>query len=624
MRGIGHTLSRLPSARALFAGAAIIAGALTSAAHGQASGSGNGKGTLTPSGTRADEAALAIPRVARDGGASRAAFPRPLAPSDAALMRRSFAFEARGDISDAVRSESDLEDPLLLGAVLAVRYLGRYHHSTADELSNWLARYGDQPDAAAIYALLLTRLPKGSAVPPPPEIAALSRSAEPDAVPEDIDPPRNDLARNPVLDRNVMDRARRGNSASALRLIGTARGISPAYAAQLRAEIAQVLFTRNEDAEALRVAQMALADADAADQPSLGFYVGGLAAWRLDRIDLARSLFEGGARAPRTSAHLHAASAFWASRASRALRDAAGTVKWLRVAAEERLTFHGMLARHILRMNTGILPSGELLSQADVDAVAATPRGRRAFALLQIGQSDRAELELRALWPKAAADPVFGRSLMMVAAATGLTDCAAQMAASLQSQDGHRHDELRFPVPRLRPAGGFSIDPPLVYALTRLESNFDAGAVSPAGALGLMQIMPATAQYITGNYASDRLHEPGSNLEIGQQYVAYLARQEGIDNDLLRILASYNSGPGSFSRWGADLHDNGDPLLFIEAIPVTETRTFVQNALVYSWIYAARLHLPAASLDDLAAGEFPRFTRQEQGRKMARLTPGLH
>src|SRR6202012_6005892 len=106
------------------------------------------------------------------------------------------------------------------------------------------------------------------------------------------------------------------------------------------------------------------------------------------------------------------------------------------------------------------LPSSELLSQADVDAVAATPRGRRAFALLQIGQSDRAGLELRALWPKAAADPVFGRSLMMVAAATGLTDCAAQMAASLQSQDGHRHDELRFPVPRLRPAGGVGDAPP--------------------------------------------------------------------------------------------------------------------------------------------------------------------
>ena len=48
-------------------------------------------------------------------------------------------------------------------------------------------------------------------------------------------------------------------------------------------------------------------------------------------------------------------------------------------------------------------------------------------------------------------------------------------------------------VPRLRPAGGFSVDPALVYALTRLESNFDPAAISPAGARGLMQIMPDSA-----------------------------------------------------------------------------------------------------------------------------------
>jgi soluble lytic murein transglycosylase len=90
------------------------------------------------------------------------------------------------------------------------------------------------------------------------------------------------------------------------------------------------------------------------------------------------------------------------------------------------------------------------------------------------------------------------------------------------------------------------------------------------------------------------------------------------------MLASYNSGPGNFLRWGAEIRDNGDPLLFIEAIPVVETRAFVAHALVYSWIYAARMHLPASSLDELSAGEFPRFTTPGQERKMALLTSGLH
>lgn len=615
MRGIGHTFSRLPMARALFAGAAILAGALTSAAYGQASGSKDGNGTQAADSARTDEVAFAIPRVPHDG-APGVAFPQPLRPSDVALMKRIFAFQDRGDIPDAIKASADLDNKLLMGAALADRYLGRYHRSSASELTDWLAQYGDEPDAPAIHALLLTRLPKGATPPPAPETVTLARPAESEPVPEDIDPPRNDLARNPVLDRTVLDRAGRGNTASALRLIAATRGISRAYGAQLRAEVARVLFTRNEDTEALRVARVALSDTPTADQPALGFYIGGLAAWRLGQIDVARSLFQDGAEATSTSPRLHAASAFWASRASRARHDAVSTVRWLHVAAQERLTLHGLLARRILRMDTGIVPSGELVSQADVDAVAATPHGWRAFALLQVGQPDRAAAELRMLWSQTDTDPVFARSLMMVASAARLPDCAAEMATALQSRDGLSHDELRFPMPRLRPAGGFSIDPPLVYALTRLESNFDSAATSPVGARGLMQIMPATARYISGNLP-DRLDEPAVNLAIGQRYLGYLARQDGIDDDLLRVLASYNSGPGNFARWGADLDDHDDPLLFIEAIPVPETRAFVRHALVYSWLYAARMHLPSTSLDALSAGEFPRFTPHIQRRRIA-------
>ena len=245
-----------------------------------------------------------------------------------------------------------------------------------------------------------------------------------------------------------------------------------------------------------------------------------------------------------------------------------------------------------------------------MDAIAAQPLGRLGFALLQVGQTDRAETAFRALWPQIKDDPGLARSMLLVASGTGLTDFAAQLATLVQAVDGRPHDEMRFPVPRLRPAGGFQVDPALVYALTRLESNFDSAAVSAAGARGLMQIMPVTAKYLAGmaDLPATRLHDPALNLDLGQRYVAYLSRQEGIGQDLLRVLASYNSGPGSFQRWSADLHDDGDPLLFIEAIPTDETRAFVAHVLTYSWIYAARLHLPATSLDELAAGEFPRFT----------------
>ncbi len=186
-------------------------------------------------------------------------------------------------------------------------------------------------------------------------------------------------------------------------------------------------------------------------------------------------------------------------------------------------------------------------------------------------------------------------------------------------------------MPRLRPAGGFQVDPALVYALTRVESNFDTDAISPAGARGLMQIMPATARSISGGmlYTQDRLHEPGYNLAIGQRYIAYLAQRDDTDSDLLRVLASYNCGPGNVAHWQAQLHDRGDPLLFMEAIPIAETRAFVRHVLLYSWLYAARMHLPAASLDEMAAGGFPRFkpphfTPTQADGRMALLAPGLN
>ena len=91
MRGIDYTLSCLPKARAFIAGAAILAGAFTSAAHGQTPASGNGKGTPRPH----DEAAYAAPRVPHRA-APEVAFPQPLTPGDVALMRRIFAFQAPG------------------------------------------------------------------------------------------------------------------------------------------------------------------------------------------------------------------------------------------------------------------------------------------------------------------------------------------------------------------------------------------------------------------------------------------------------------------------------------------------------------------------------------------------
>ena len=598
MRAIGQMLARFPAARALIAGAL-----LTNLAAGEAR-------------AQNEETAMAVPRLAPHGS-DGITLPRPLAAEQVARLRRAFNDQAHGRLQAAMGEDSGIDDgsrlgQAMLGQLLADRYLGRFTRPAAGELAAWLARWGELPDAPQIHALLLQRLPRGAIPPEAPLALSLPPDTVHDPAVEEITPDAPSVPRNPALDHDVHEQARAGRFAAAVRLIGAARGMTPAYAALLRAEVAQVLFTHNRDQEALDLASGAARLGEG--RIGLADFIAGLAAWRLDRPARALAHFETASRAQLAPPTLHAAAAFWAARAHLRTHDPGGYVPWMQRAASQPRTFYGLLARRTLGIGigAGFAWDRETLGPADLDAIAATPEGLAAFALLQIDQPARAEAMLRRLWVVSRGNVSLGRAVMLVAERAGLFDLAAQLAALIQSEDGRPRDYARFPVPHLLPRNGFLVDPPLLYALTRIESNFDSAEVSSAGAMGLMQLMPDTAAEISGNPAlanllSARLHEPALNLELGQRYVNYLAQRELVDNDLIRLLTCYNSGPGKFAEWGPSVMDRGDPLLFIEAIPTDETRGFVQRVLAYSWIYAARLHLPAPSLDELAAGAFPRF-----------------
>jgi soluble lytic murein transglycosylase len=557
------------------------------------------------------------------------ALPQPLAPSDAARIRRVFALQARGALADARRETAQLSDQLLTGSILADRYLGRFERSTPAELSAWLDRYADQPDAPAIHALLLRRLPKGATPPPAPRIGALDDSGAAASGKIVEDPPdrfASGVVPSAFLQREIGERLRAGHATAALRLIASTRNLSASQGAYLRGCVARSLFTSNDDAEALSVADTAARRVPADQDPGLAAFIGGLAAWRLGMPERAAAGFVTAARAPRAAPAIRAAGAFWAARANRQIGGAAAYLRWMRKAAAESSTFYGLIAQRTLGFDVGASSERDTLAQADVDAIAAYPGGQRAFALLQVGQDDRAEAEFRGLWPAVKDDPALIHSLMLVTAHAGLADLSAQLAAFEPDQSSYPADTLRVPMPHLAPRGGFRIDPALVYALTRLESNFNPAAVSPAGAHGLMQLMPVTARYITGRpmMAGSELRDPAYNLDLGQRYVAYLAVQDGIGGDLIRTLAAYNSGPGNFARWSSTLHDEDDPLLFIEAIPNDETRNFVRHALTYTWLYATRMRVPAHSLDELVAGTFPRFTSDAGRGTMIGTLPHLH
>ena len=142
------------------------------------------------------------------------------------------------------------------------------------------------------------------------------------------------------------------------------------------------------------------------------------------------------------------------------------------------------------------------------------------------------------------------------------------------------------------------------------ESMFDPSAKSRQGAIGLMQIMPKTAKYISKNKKVIRnnstiLKNPEINIEVGQEYIEYLLNHENINRNLIYLTAAYNGGPGNLKKWLEKTNYQNDPLLFMESIPSRETRWFIEKTLTKYWIYKNQMGEKSNSLEMLAKGEGP-------------------
>ena len=141
-------------------------------------------------------------------------------------------------------------------------------------------------------------------------------------------------------------------------------------------------------------------------------------------------------------------------------------------------------------------------------------------------------------------------------------------------------------------ASAHGLDPWLVAAVVRVESNFRPSATSPRGARGLMQILPDTGRWVAQQmgetrYFDDLLYDPEVNVRLGTWYLADLLRQFKGSEPL--ALAAYNAGRGAVQRWLAESTWDGSEE-GIDAVPYGETRRFVAKVLrmwrIYRWLYA--------------------------------------
>jgi len=504
-------------------------------------------------------------------GNAFAGTPQVLSAPDAEAYRAAFEAVDRGDYIDAVMQTVEITDTSLAGYVTYRQLMHpTAHKSNFDELAGWLGRYSDLPVAERISGLAARRKPLSAAPLPVPALTG------------------KDWALTPL--------------------------VPPGTGGPF-------------DLDNQRLAREAFYRGDAKRALSLGSAVGdrwivGLASYRLRHFEQAEAAFMQLADDRGADPWLRAASAYWASRSANAVGKTERSREHLRLAAGAPNTFYGMIAARQLQLKDLGQPITMVMDDLPAVQPRRTPltriaytrpnedvlrllsediRAHRAAALAQIGRIEEAAAELRA-----------GLALATTAQDRNRwNDLAAVINAGLAEDMGpgatsRRRTSFDYPTPALKPKDGFTVNKALVYAIVNQESRFKPGLVSPAGAVGLMQLMPDTAVHATGDTKlrtdMSPLFDPAFNLRVGQDYLSWLM-SEGVGFDILRTVAAYNGGPATLQKTAGMLGDDDESLMVIECMPALETRNYVEKVMVAYWTYRQKFGQENTTLDAIASGE---------------------
>jgi len=296
-------------------------------------------------------------------------------------------------------------------------------------------------------------------------------------------------------------------------------------------------------------------------------------------------------------------AAYWAGRAAQALGRGQQAQDWYRKAAQHAETFYGQLAIEALGQSLADhLAPAPTPTDADRARLANDERMHLIRLLDRAGFADMAPPFVLALYEDAQT-PGFRALVGQELAATSRPDLAVFFARKA-ALSGTSLLETGYPLPpsvvsgvRSRVSTGPQPEDALMLGLIRQESNFNTEAVSRAGARGLMQLMPRTAQRtaLRLNETSSRLKltaDPGHNVRLGTAYFAGLLDE--FAGSYVLAIAGYNAGPGRSRRW---MRENGDPrrmdvhgvIDWIEHISFSETRNYVQRVLEGAQVYRHRL-----------------------------------
>ena len=536
---------------------------------------------------------------------------RVLSDSDAKLYRDAIDDERAGYFRDAQADLDRVSDPSLKGYVLAERYLSpRAKRVPLKQLVSWLDEYADLPPAERIYRLAVKRSTKKVRRHHHTVLVAVVTNIPAPGPPihkrgggyEDVELPDPSLisqaARSALPNIEEYIRNDQPDLAHAELAAVVAQGAPAVDVARLARRISASYLAVGADEKALTLSEN-ITDTEKKSVPLL-YWDAGLAAYRMGKYADAAQQFDTLASIGSIPNWTRSGAAFWAARSYLQAGSPQKVVGLLEQAAKAEPTFYGLISERLLGQDTETGFSDPQVTADNLAALTRNAAAHRAVALYQIGDRQDAGIELNRAFGES--DGTLDATFAALAHRIDSPNLELRASESCASR-GLMLTGL-FPVPQYRPTGGYQVDPSLVLAFARIESRFQTEATSPVGARGLMQIMPGTAAHLGGSDAAERLYDASYNLSLGQRYIVELLGQ--LNGNLFQLAAAYNAGPGALNRWlGTKGSSLNDPLLFIESMPVPETRAYVKRMMTYHWMYQRRMGNDAKSLDETALGSWP-------------------
>lgn len=547
---------------------------------------------------------------------------RKLFDDDALRYQKIFELQQGGNFKEADRILREVEDERLLGHVLHQRYMHpTAYRSSFEELKYWLDLYSDHPDADKIFKMALSRKPKGytGSIRKPTKIRSIARVHEPSVTRGETyksSKVRTQSQRQKINKflKLVKRQISRGAPTRALDLITnhkTAKVLDISEIGILRSEIAYSYFHSRKYKEALEQANISLKQARTA--APLAGWTAGLIYWREQNFKKAAETFQVTAKSRYASGWVRAAATFWSARSYMRLGDIKNVSFWLKQAHKHPRSFYGVLATRALGRNFDFNWELPNFTRKSFDILNKYDAGKRAIALVAAKQNHLAEKELLRLDIRK--NEELRTALLAYANFANLPALSLRLGnlVSTGTQNKNMYDAALYPVGSWKYSDNDGVSPALLHAIMRQESKFNFSAENPSGARGLMQIMPQTASYITKDSSFKKGHayklfNPKTNIQVGEKYIHHLLNNYLIQGDLIKALVAYNAGAGNLKRWSNEFEEaSDDPLLFIEMIPVAETRAYLERVLTNYWIYRERSHESSQTLEALAQGNWPNY-----------------